>query len=127
MTPVSLGLTAMVLNIPRQLTLHKDLLPELQREAGRGEAQVDGHQPKDVGSQQVPDFCDFLQSRVLEHLQQQGETLFNLQREKKKSHHSCSRLSPHPRSLVRGIELARQSYCSLLLPSDTTSEAEKGF
>lgn len=110
--------------LPLQLTLHKDLLPELEREAGSGEAQVDSHQLKDVGLQQVPDLCAFLQSRVLEHLQQQGETLFNLQREKK-SHCLWSRVSPHPRSPARGTEIARAAAISS--PSDTTSEAEKGF
>lgn len=80
--PCQPGAQQEALNIPQQLTLLKDLLPELQREAGKGEAQVGGHQLQDLGSQQVPDLADFLQSHVLEHCQQQGETFFNLQGEK---------------------------------------------
>ena len=46
--------------------------------AGR-QAQVGGGQLQDLCLEHVPDLGSLLQSRVLEHLQQEGSAIFNLQ------------------------------------------------
>lgn len=64
---------------PRRLTLCKDVLPELWREVGGRQAQVGGSQLQDLCLEHVPDLGSLLQSWVLEHLQQEGSAIFDLQ------------------------------------------------
>lgn len=64
---------------PQRLTLCKDVLPELWREVGGRQAQVSGGQLQHLCLEHVPDLGSLLQSWVLQHLQQEGSAIFDLQ------------------------------------------------
>lgn len=104
---------------PQQLTVPKDPLPELWREVAGGKVQVNSHQPEDVAPQQVPDLHVLLQSRVLQQLQQQCETLCNLRREKE------SRFTLRAVPMPKGSSEPEPPW--LPLPSDTTRGRSDSF
>lgn len=89
-----------------------------------GQEGVSGsHQLRGMDSQQVAGFHHSVQKWVLQHLQQQDETLLNLQAQKK-GHSFWSVVSPCPRPLPKAL---RQPDRAAAASPGTTSEAEEGL
>lgn len=113
----------------QRLTLRGDALPELWREAAGWQAEVESSELQDLCSEHVPHLGRLLQSRVLEHLQQEGKALLDLQEAAEKGKEApVTAWSIFGANVGTGHQQNRRQSCrGLLLPPNTTHEAEKGF